>query len=81
LFPHLSAARRYDGGGSAAPSTSLGTGGFGGGGGGGRQDRFMTFAQIKEETATGCPTAMWVQARVQPHAACAAHAWRLPTPH
>ena len=39
-----------------------GTGG-GGGGGGARQDRFMTFAQIKEETAAGCPAPMWVQVR------------------
>jgi hypothetical protein len=63
---------RYDGGGGAAPSTSLGTGGMGGGGGGGRQDRFVTFAQIKEETAGGCPAVMWVQARVLP--ACAQQA-------
>ncbi len=52
----------YDGGGGVANSISLGTGG-GGGGGGARQDRFMNFAQIKEETAAGCPAALWVQAR------------------
>jgi hypothetical protein len=57
-----SCSNRYDGGGSAAPSTALGSGGFSAGGGG-RQDRFVNFAQIKEETAAGCPATMWVQTR------------------
>ena len=52
----------YDNGGAAAPATALGQP-FGGGGGGGRQDRFMNCAQIKEETAAGVPSTLWVQTR------------------
>ena len=60
----------YDAGGCAAPSTSLGgaagNAGDGGGAGGGmsrRNDRFVSVAQVKDETAAGCPQVMWVSAR------------------